>query len=36
MVNRKPVYIVAGLVAILGMIAFSSSGNFSAFAQGLT
>jgi plastocyanin len=34
MVNRKPVYIVAGLVAILGMVAFSSSGNFSAFAQG--
>ena len=34
MVNRKPVYIVAGLVAILGMIAISSSGNFSAFAQG--
>ena len=33
MVNRKPVYIVAGLVAILGMIAISSSGNFSAFAQ---
>jgi plastocyanin len=34
MVNRKPVYIVAGLVAILGMISFSSSGHFSAFAQG--
>jgi plastocyanin len=34
MVNRKPVYIAAGLVAILGMIAFSSSGHFSAFAQG--
>src|SRR5919199_1960587 len=33
MVNRKPVYIVAGFVAILGMIAFSSSGHFSAFAQ---
>jgi len=33
MVNRKPVYIVAGLVAILGMMAISSSGNFSAFAQ---
>ena len=34
MVNRKPVYIVAGLVAILGMITFSSSGHFSVFAQG--
>jgi plastocyanin len=34
MVNIKPVYIAAGLVAILGMIAFSSSGHFSAFAQG--
>src|SRR3954454_18752321 len=33
MVNGKPVYIVAGIVAILGMIAFSSSGHFSTFAQ---
>jgi plastocyanin len=33
MVNIKPVYIAAGLVAILGMIAFSSSGHFSVFAQ---
>jgi|SRR3954447_14288948 plastocyanin len=33
MVIKKPVYIIAGFVAILGMISFSSSGNFSAFAQ---
>ena len=32
MVN-KPIYIAASLLAILGMIAFTSSGHFSAFAQ---
>lgn len=32
MVN-KPVYIAAGIMSILGMLIFSSSGHFSAFAQ---
>ena len=31
---NKPVYIAAGLLAILGLVAISSSGSFSAFAQG--
>ena len=33
MVN-KPVYIAASLIAIIGMISITSSGHFSAFAQG--
>ena len=31
---NKPIYIAASLLAILGLIAISSSGSFSAFAQG--
>jgi plastocyanin len=30
---NKPVYIAASLLAVLGMIAFASSGHFSVFAQ---
>jgi len=33
MVNRKPVYISASLLAIIAMIVVSSTGHFSAFAQ---
>jgi plastocyanin len=31
---NKPVYLTLGFLAVLGLIAFSSSGSFSAFAQG--
>ena len=34
MVSKKPVYIAASLMAILGLVAFSTTGHFSAFAQG--
>jgi plastocyanin len=31
---NKPVYVVAGMTAIIAMMAFSITGHFSAFAQG--
>ncbi len=31
---NKPVYLALGFLAVLGLIVFSSSGSFSAFAQG--
>jgi plastocyanin len=34
MVSKKPVYIAASLIAILGLITVSTTGHFSAFAQG--